>query len=44
MYVQVQDVIAMCEQCDRMKTSFSFRQLTLSPLPIKACFIVGHVI
>ncbi len=29
MYVQVRDVIVRCEQCDKMKTSFSFRQLTL---------------
>jgi hypothetical protein len=28
MYVQVQDIIARCEQCDRMRISFSFRQLT----------------
>jgi hypothetical protein len=34
MYGQVRDVIARCEQCDRVRTSFSFRQLTLSPLPI----------
>jgi hypothetical protein len=25
MYVQVRDVIARCEQCDRVRTSFSFR-------------------
>jgi hypothetical protein len=25
MYAQVRDVIARCEQCDRMKTSFSSR-------------------
>jgi len=37
-YAQVQDVIARCEQCDRMRTSFSFRQLTLSPLPIQSMF------
>jgi hypothetical protein len=35
MYVQVQDVIARCEQCDKVKTSFSFQQLMLSPLPIQ---------
>jgi len=34
MYAQVRDIIARCEQCDRMRTSFSSRQLTLSPLPI----------
>jgi hypothetical protein len=35
MYAHVQDIIARCEQCDRVKTSFSFQQLTLSPLPIQ---------
>jgi hypothetical protein len=34
MYAQVRNVIIRCEQCDRVKTSFSFQQLTLSPLPI----------
>ncbi len=34
MYAQVQDIIARCEQCDRVTTSFSSRQLTLFPLPI----------
>ncbi len=34
MYAQVQNIIATCEQCDRMRTSFSFRQLMLSPFPI----------
>jgi hypothetical protein len=34
MYAQVRDVIARCEQCDGVRTSFSFRQLTLFPLPI----------
>ncbi len=29
---------ARCEQCDRVRTSFSFRQLTLSPLPIQGMF------
>jgi hypothetical protein len=38
MYVQVQNVIAKCEQCDRVKISFSCRQLTLSPLPIQGMF------
>jgi hypothetical protein len=38
MYAQVWDVIIKCEQCDRMRTSFSSRQLTLSPLPIKGMF------
>jgi len=38
MYAQVRDIIARCEQCDRVRTSFSFRQLTLSPLPIQGMF------
>ncbi len=38
MYAQVWDVIIKCEQCDRMRTSFSSRQLTLSPLPIQGMF------
>jgi hypothetical protein len=38
MYVQIQDVIARCEQCDRVKTSFSSRQLMLSPFPIQGMF------
>jgi len=38
MYAQVRDVIARCEQCDRVRTFFSFRQLTLSPLPIQGMF------
>ncbi len=38
MYAQVRDVIARCEQCDRVRTSFSSRQLTLSPLPIQGMF------
>jgi hypothetical protein len=28
MYAQVRDIIARCEQCDRVRTSFSSRQLT----------------
>jgi hypothetical protein len=38
MYVQVRNIIARCEQCDRVRTSFSFRQPTLSPLPIQGMF------
>jgi hypothetical protein len=38
MYAKVRDVIAKCEQCDRVRTSFSSRQLTLSPLPIQGMF------
>ncbi len=38
MYVQVRDIIAMCEQCDRVRTSFSSRQLMLSPLLIRGMF------
>jgi hypothetical protein len=38
MYVQVWDVIVRCEQCDRVRTSFSFWQFMLSPLPIQGMF------
>jgi hypothetical protein len=38
MYVQVWNIIARCEQCDRMRTSFSFWQLMFSPLPIQGMF------
>jgi len=38
MYAQVRDVITRCEQCDKLRTSFSFQQLTLSPLPIQGMF------
>jgi GGDEF domain-containing protein len=38
MYAQVRNIIARCEQCDRVKTSFSSQQLTLSPLPIQGMF------
>jgi len=38
MYAQVGDVITRCEQCDKLRTSFSFQQLTLSPLPIQGMF------
>ncbi len=38
MYAQVRNVIARFEQCDRVRTSFSFRQLTLSQLPIQGMF------
>jgi hypothetical protein len=38
MYVQVQDVIDRCEQCDRVRNSFSSCQLTLFPLPIQGMF------
>jgi hypothetical protein len=49
MYVQVRDVIARCEQCDKVRTSFSFWQLTLSPLLIQgisyhwSCDLVGEL-
>jgi len=49
MYAQVRNVIARCEQCDRVKTSFSFRQLMLSPLFIQgmlyrwSCDLVGKL-
>jgi hypothetical protein len=38
MYVQVRDVIAKCEQCDKMKTSHFLHSL------FRTCSIVGHVI
>jgi len=38
MYAQVRDVIARCEQCDGVRTSFSSRQLTLFPLPIQGFY------
>lgn len=38
MYAEVRDVIARCEQCDRVRTSFSSRQPTLHPLPIQGMF------
>jgi transposase InsO family protein len=38
MYAQVRNIIARCEQCDRVKTSFSSQQLTLFPLPIQSMF------
>jgi hypothetical protein len=38
MYAKVRDVTTRCEQCDRMRTSFSSRQLTLSPFPIQGMF------
>ncbi len=38
MYVQVRNVITRCEQCDKVRNSFSSRQLTLSPLPIQGMF------
>jgi hypothetical protein len=34
MYVQVQDVIVRCEQCDRVNSSFSSQQFTFFPLLI----------
>jgi len=38
MYVQVRNIIARCEQCDKVRTSFSSRQFTFSPLPIQGMF------
>ncbi len=38
LHVQVRDVIARCEKCDRVRTSFSSQQLTFSPLPIQGMF------
>ena len=38
MYAQVRDVLARCEECDRVRTSFSHREPTLHPLPIQGLF------
>ncbi len=38
MYVQVRDIIARCEQCDKVKTSFSSRQFMFFPFPIQGMF------
>jgi hypothetical protein len=38
MYAQVRNIIASCEQCDKVKTSFSSRQFALSPLLIQGMF------
>jgi hypothetical protein len=38
MYAQVRDIIARCEQCDRVRTSFSSQQLMFSPLLIQGMF------
>jgi hypothetical protein len=38
MYAQIWNVIARCEQCDKVRTSFSSQQLTLSPLLIQHVF------
>jgi hypothetical protein len=38
MYAQVRDIISKCEQCDRVRTFFSFQQLTLFPFPIQGMF------
>jgi len=38
MYAQVRDIIARCEQCDKVRTSFSSRQFTLSPFLIQGMF------
>ncbi len=37
-YAQIRDIIVKCEQCDRVRTFFSSRQTTLSPLPIQGMF------
>jgi hypothetical protein len=31
-------LLLVCEQCDKVRTSFFFRQFTLSPLPIQGMF------
>jgi hypothetical protein len=38
MYAQVRYIIARCELCDKVRTSFSFQQFTFSPLPIQGMF------
>ncbi len=38
MYAQVRDMIARCEQCDKVRTSFFSQQLTLFPFPIQDMF------
>jgi len=38
MYAQFRNIIIKCEQCDKVRTSFSSRQLTLSPFPIQGMF------
>ncbi|CAM6113779.1 unnamed protein product [Calypogeia fissa] len=38
MYTQVRDVLARCVVCDRVKSSFSDRQMQLRPLPIQGLF------
>jgi hypothetical protein len=38
MYVQVRDIIARCEQCDRVRIPFSSQQLMFFPLPIWGMF------
>ncbi len=38
MHAQVRNVIARCEQCDKVRTSFSFQQLTFFPLLIHGMF------
>jgi hypothetical protein len=38
MYAQVRDVIPRCEQCDRVRTSFSFQRRTCFSPPILGMF------
>jgi hypothetical protein len=50
MYAQVRNIIAKCEQCYKVRTSFSSPQFTLSPLPIQgmfycwSCDLVGELL
>jgi len=44
MYAKVQDVIARCKHCDRVRTSFSSQQFMVFPLLIRACSIVGQAL
>jgi len=43
LYAQVQDIIARCEQCDKMRTSPLKSSCFFHSL-FRACFIVGRVI
>jgi hypothetical protein len=44
MYAQVRNVIARCEQCDRMKISFFLDNSHFFHSLFRACFIASHVI
>ncbi len=44
MYVQVRDIIARCEQCDRVKTFSPLDSSHFLHSLFRACSIIGHVI